>query len=138
MKVTTKSAQDAEHGESLEQVKQRFALWREQRERGEHVTGALWDAAVRMAERHGLLRTAQELRVDSGRLTKRLERGAALTPDCGPGPRFVELFAPSVASAAPVVGCVVEMENTRGGKMRVELKSLDGLAGLASAFWSAQ
>jgi hypothetical protein len=93
MKVTTKSAQDAEHGESLEQVKQRFALWREQRKRGEHVTGALWDAAVRMAERHGLLRTAQELRVDSGRLTKRLERGAALTPDCGPGPRFVECRA---------------------------------------------
>jgi hypothetical protein len=35
--------------------------------------------------------------------------------------------------------CVVEVENARGAKMRVELNGagLAGLAGLCSVFWSA-
>lgn len=148
MKVATKSksAQAEVHGESFEQVKQRFALWRVNRKSGEHISNALWAAAVGVAQRHGLQRTAQELRIDYGGLKKRLERDGGAVVSTGPvpategNPRFVELFAPAAfgAGAAQTFECVVEMENARGGKMRVELRSLDGLAGLAGAFWSAQ
>ena len=33
--------------------------------------------------------------------------------------------------------CNFEMENARGGKMRIALKGLDALAGLTTAFWRA-
>jgi hypothetical protein len=33
---------------------------------------------------------------------------------------------------------MVEMENGRGGKMRVEFNNINGLIDLASAFWSAR
>jgi len=137
MKTATKSAQAGEHGESLEQVKQRFALWRASRKRGEHISGALWAAAVAMVERHGLQRTAQELRIDYGRLKKRLEHGAGTQSNDRPETGFMELLVPPAFGAAPMAACIVEMENARGAKMRVELKDIDALAGLASAFWSA-
>ena len=127
MKVAMKSAQAAEDGESLEQVKQRFGLWREGRKRGERISGALWEAAVRMVEQHGLQRTAEELRIDCARLTKRLERSTIQNCPETTEPRFVEMFAPPAFGADGTCECIVEMENARGGKMRVELKSLDGL-----------
>ena len=138
MKMATKSVQAGEHVEGLEQVKQRFALWRESRKRGEHISNALWVAAVALVERHGLQRTAKELRIDYGGLQKRLERGADPARLGKLETQFVEMFTPPAFSAAPMSECIVEMENARGGKMRVELRNLDGLAGLASAFWSGR
>jgi hypothetical protein len=57
-------------------------------------------------------------------------------------PRFVELFA-SAGRATPAgaarAQCVVELDNARGAKMRVELdgQGLAGLSVLCSAFWAA-
>ena len=55
--------------------------------------------------------------------------------------QFVELaFTPVPPPAAQCLcECVIELENVRGAKMRVELNGngLAGLAGLCSAFWSA-
>lgn len=140
MKMATKSTQAGEHGENLEQVKQRFAQWRVERKPGAHISDAFWAAAVGLVERHGLRRIARELGVDYGRLKKRFERGVALPPAMtGKGDvQFVEMFAAPASAVAPQTGCIVEMENARGAKMRIELKSLDGLAGLTSAFWSAR
>lgn len=138
MKARTKSAEDVGHGESLEQVKDRFALWRKSRKRGERISNALWAAAVGLVEQHGLQRTAQELRVDCDLLKKHLARRAGPTRTAKAVPQFVELFAPPLLSTAPMTACIVVMENARGGKMRVELGNIDGLAGLASAFWSAR
>ena len=138
MKATTKSAQRGQPRESLQQVKQRFALWRESRTRGQHISSTLWAAAVRMVEQHGLQRTAKELRVDYDRLKRRVECGGSPTQTGETEPQFVEMFAPPAFNAKETCGCVVDMENARGGKMRIELKSLDGLAELSSAFWSAR
>ena len=132
------------HAESLDEVKQQFAHWRASRKRGAHITGALWAAAVRVAVDHGVEQTARELHINPIRLAKCLqrERGIGLTQANTSAvskavPRFVELFAQAPHAATQMHGCTVEMENARGGKMRVELTSLDGLAGLASAFWGA-
>ena len=85
---------DEQPGESLEQVKQRFALWRAGRKRGAHVTDALWAAAVTLATRHGLTLVAQQLGLHPGRLKKRIECGVVPVP-AAQGKRavqFVELF----------------------------------------------
>lgn len=132
------SAEEVGHGESLEQVKDRLALWRLGRKPNERIPNALWAAAVGLVEQHGLQRTAQALCVDCGQLERRAARGAGTVPATKAPPQFVELFAQPAAGARPVAQCVVEMQNARGGKMRVELGGIDGLAGLASAFWSAR
>lgn len=139
--MATMAAQAEQSDENLEQVKQRFALWRAGRKPGAHVTDTLWAAAVGLVVRHGLMRVARELGVDSGRLKKRLGRGAVATPARRGGKRevqFVELFAPPPATAPAGASCIVDMRNGRGGTMRVELANGDALAVLAGAFWSAR
>ena len=138
MKATTRLAEDVGHGGSLEQIKARFALWRKGRRRGERISSALWALAVGLVAQHGLEQTAQALRVDGEQLKKRVAKNAGLTRAASADPKFIELFAPSVLNATPAFQCIVEMQNVRGGKMRVELSHVDGLAGLASAFWSAR
>jgi hypothetical protein len=140
MTMATMATQAEQSDARLEQVKQRFVLWRAGRKPGAHVTDALWAAAVGLVARQGLMRVARELGVDSERLKKRLERGAVAAPAGRGGKRdvqFVELFAPS--SGAPAgAACVVDMRNGRGGTMRVELANGDALAILAGAFWGAR
>jgi hypothetical protein len=47
---------------------------------------------------------------------------------------FVELLPPGAASLSV---CTIEMENIQGGKMKIQLQSLDtsGLSVLANGFW---
>ena len=68
MKIATKPTPIGEPGESLEQVKQRFALWRAERRPGTHISDAFWAAAVGLVAQHGLRRIALELSIDYGRL----------------------------------------------------------------------
>lgn len=139
MKAATMSARSGEHGENFEQVKRRFLLWRDGRKRGAHIPNELWAAAVGLAQEHGAERVAQELRVDLDGLKKRLDRCIGPVQSDKPKPQFVELFASPGFGAAPLCECVVEMENGRGAKMRIELngRGLASLADLGSAFWSA-
>ena len=139
MEETRKSEQASGRGESLEHVELRFKRWRESRQRGEHIPPALWAAAVAVAKEHGLYRVAHELRVDFDGLKRRVEHAGGTAPRGGIDPRFVELFATAAPTAAGLRECVVELENARGAKMRVELSGngLAGLAGLCSTFWSA-
>src|ERR1035437_483939 len=136
--MTTNAEQAKEHGESLDQVKQRFAQWLASRKRGEHISNALWCAAMGLVGRHGLARTARELRIDCEGLKKRCARGTGPVCTGQAQPQFVELFAQPAPSAAPASACIVEMQNVRGAKMRVELCSIAGLDGLVSAFWGAR
>lgn len=133
--------EQARHGESLEQVGKRFKRWRDARVRGEHIPTLLWAVAVGMARQHGLHRVAHELRVDYDRLKRRLERAGGAAQAGKVGTRFVELtVSPALQpTAQSLCECVLELENGRGAKMRVELNGngLAGLAGLCSTFWSA-
>ena len=139
MNERAKTEQAKGHGESLEQIGERFKRWRETRVRGEHIPQCLWAAAVEMAREHGLQRVVCELRVDRDRLKQRLEH-ELIAADAGKdGPRFVELMVSPAPSAPSLCECAVELENGRGAKMRVELNGngLAGLAGLCSGFWGA-
>jgi len=140
MKARMRSAEDAGHGTNLEleHVKDRFAQWRDDRKPGERISNALWAAAVAQVEQHGVEWIAQTLGLDSEQLSKRVARSVGPTRLANAAPQFVELFAPPVVSADPGSQCIVEMQNARGGKMRVELCNIAGLDGLVSAFWSAR
>jgi hypothetical protein len=140
MEETSKAEQASGHGDSLEEVKRRLQHWRGGRKLGEHIPAALWAAAVSVAKEHGVHRVAVELRVDYAGLKRRVERARDAAPGAGNADtQFVELYAPAAPAAAGLRECVVELENARGAKMRVELNGngLAGLAGLCSAFWGA-
>ncbi len=140
MKARMSSVEDAGHGASLdlEQLKDRFAQWRHSRKPGERISKALWVAAVAQVEQYGVERVAQTLRLNSEQLKKRVARSAGPTRQAGAAPRFVELFAQPAVNAEAGSQCIVEMQNARGGKMRIELGNIAVLDGLVSAFWSAR
>ena len=101
MNERAKAEQARGHGESLEQIGERFKRWRETRVRGEHIPQCLWAAAVEMAREHRLQRVVCELRVDRDRLKQRLEHELSAADAGKDGPRFVELMVSPAPSRQP-------------------------------------
>lgn len=98
--------------DDLLQLSQRFEEWRSRQGPRARLPESMWAAAVEMAQRQGLHRTAKTLRLDYTRLKKRLPAGAPAPP------AFLELLA----SPAPgLAECVVEVESARG-RIRVATK----------------
>jgi hypothetical protein len=80
----------AEPGVIIEQVRARFERWRNSRPRTTRIPSELWAAAIEVARRDGVNRTAQALHLDGGKLKRLLmasDSGAAT-----PQPTFVELI----------------------------------------------
>src|SRR6266446_3001337 len=102
-------------GDSL-QLSQRLEEWRSENPPRTRLPEPIWEAAVKMAQRHGLHRTTKALRMDYTRLKKRLPAGSP-APWSAP-PAFLECLA---SPAAGPVECVVELESACGG-MRVAMK----------------
>ena len=128
------------HGESLEQVEQRFRRWRESRKQGQRIPADFWAAAAGLAKQHGVHRVARELRLDYNGLKQREGQAGPAARSSKIDAQFVELFAAPASKAPPVCECAVELENARGAKMRVQLNGhgLAGLERLCSSFWSAR
>ena len=141
MEVTRKFQEASVADGSLKRARQQLQDWRAVRKLGERIPAPLWAAAVGAAREHGLYHVAIELHLDYAGLKRRVASADATPPRGEIAPRFVELFPPSTstASVAGHAECVVEMDNARGAKMRVELngQALASLAALCSAFWSA-
>jgi hypothetical protein len=114
---------------SLEEVKTRFEEWRNIRQGKARIPGELWSAAVEVARKEGINRTARELHVAWDDLKRRM-------PATGPVPQqpaFVELVTPQMQS---VPECTLEVEGSRG-KLRIQLKgaSASDLASLSRVLW---
>jgi hypothetical protein len=127
------------HDESLNQLKERFNLWRETRTRGKHIPAHLWVAAVDLTKEYGLQQVAKELHVDCNRLQKRQAQTVGTFKISKASTQFVELKVPPAPRLAAQSECVIQLENARGAKMRVELNG-NGIAGLVDmchSFWSA-
>jgi hypothetical protein len=142
MEATGKVVQTRVPGDGLSQLKRQFDRWRAGRKVGERIPLGLWAGAVAAAVEHGAYRVAAELHLDYAVLKRRaaLAGGKALATELTP--RFVELFAPAggtTPAGALRPECVVELDNARGAKMRVELSGngLCGLSALCNAFWAA-
>jgi len=104
----------------LSEVHHEFERWRKGRRRGTRIPEELWEAAADVAREIGISKAAQELRLDYYKLRSRTEaqldrRPAPETPSKG---GFLEI--PLGAPAIPE--CVLEIEDPRGARLRVELK----------------
>jgi len=98
--------------DDLLQLSQRLEEWRSANPPRTRLPEPMWEAAVEMAQRHGLHCTTKALRMDYTRLKKRLPAGTEAPRQ----PAFLELLA-----ATGPVECVVELESA-GDKMRVSMK----------------
>ena len=57
----TKATPERDGENDLEAAVERFAKWRQARQRGEHIPSELWASAVSLSTRHGTHRVAEAL-----------------------------------------------------------------------------
>jgi len=98
-------------GEEFLELRHRLAEWRKDHSRRTPLPNDVWTAAVELARRHGVYRTARSLPIDYVNLRKRVN-GAA-PPTTVARPEFVEvLMAPAQPAACievlrvPMAGAV--------------------------------
>ena len=98
-------------GEEFLELRHRLAEWRKDHSRRTPLPDDVWKAAVELARRHGVYRTARSLPIDYVNLRKRVNGAAPLTTVARP--EFVEvLMAPAQPAACievlrvPVAGAV--------------------------------
>jgi hypothetical protein len=145
MKSTSDLELTGDAAGGLAALKQRLEFWRAGRKAGERIPAGLWADAVAAVAQHGIYRVAIELRLDYAALKRRA--GMATGPRSGTtsqpavAARFVEMFAPAAAASLPMSrpDCVVELANSRGASMRLELNgnALSSLPALCAAFCAA-
>jgi hypothetical protein len=132
--MDTKKARDLPA--RLECLRRRFERWRRSCKAHARIPDSLWDAAVVAADRHGVSRTANVLRVNYHALKKRLDRKTAAVggPEARGEAQFVEL-TPFASTGS--CECVLELEDVGGAKMRVRLQGvgMPDLAALGRSFW---
>ena len=124
----------------LGSLRRRFEHARKIRKVRSPIPEPLWAAAVKIAGTYGVQRTAKALGVSPCTLKKRIEQKASANDDIsqvGAGARFIELVAPT--SAGPCQ-CTLELDNVRGAKMRIQLKSVEmpDLAAMSRSFWNLE
>ena len=119
---------------SLEEAKARFGEWRQNRRGKARIPVELWSAAVAVARREGLNRTARELHVAWDDLKRRMAMTEEVPRQAG-SPAFVELMTPRT-QALPE--CTIELEGRRG-KLRIQLKNIPAsyLATLSRELWES-
>ena len=117
---------------TIVEVRVRFEEWRKNRQGKSAIPDELWSAAVQLAGKDGVNRTAAELHLDGGKL-KRLMVEKTTTAKSAPA--FVELLTPRAIS---IPECTIELEG-RHGTVRIQLKgaSTSDLAALSRALWGA-
>jgi len=114
---------------TIEEAKARFEEWRQNRRGKARIPAELWSAAVAVARKEGLNRTARELHVAWDDLKRRME-AASPKPVL---PAFVELVTPRAPSLPE---CMIELEGRRA-KLRIQLKNVPAsyLATLSRELW---
>lgn len=100
----------------VERVRRRIERWRQARVPGAPIPPALWAAAAKAAQRHGVARTTRALGLDYKKLKSRVQAAAAVAPA-----RFVELAPPT-----PPAPCRIEIEGPAGGRIKIELPAAAG------------
>jgi hypothetical protein len=122
-------------GSGLDTVRSEFEAWRASRPRGTRIPQRLWDLAVELARDQGVSPISQALRLDYYSLQSRLET-STLADSAQPSMlgSFVEI---PFSGAADGPACVLEFEDGRGARLRLELEQLGPgeLEALVQAVW---
>lgn len=113
----------------------RFEAWRRTRDVGARIPERLWTLAVKLADAHGLSRTASALRLDYYTLKRRVKSTSSAAHPATPA--FVELSSPPLAAPRE---CVIEFADDSGATMRVHLRGCEvpDLVALGRGFWSGE
>ena len=116
----------------IDGVRSRFEQWRQTRQGKARIPDELWSAAVAVARRDGINRTAAALHLDGGKLKRRM-LDSRPAPSKATPPAFVELVA-SGTDGSPEY--TIELEG-RNGKLRIHSKgaTVADLANLSRALW---
>ena len=119
---------------TVEEVQARFEEWRQDRHGRAVIPDELWSAAIGLACKDGVNRTAAALHLDGGKLKRRMVEAGAIAQK-PVSPAFVELMAPRGGRLAEYR---IELEGEHG-KLRIQCKSatVAELADLARALWDA-
>jgi hypothetical protein len=119
---------------TLEEAKGRFEEWRSNRKGKARIPAELWLAAIEVARKEGINRTARELHVAWDDLKRRVTTTEEVRRQPG-STAFVELIA---AQTQSVPECTLEVEGRRG-KLRIQLKGAlaSDLAVLSRALFEA-
>lgn len=115
----------------------RLERWRGSRAQGARIPESVWNAAVELAGRWGVSRTATALRVGYYSLQERCERASRPVSRSEPSAAttFVEL--PPGSFVGPTTECVIELEKASGARLRIRLPGAPtpDLAALSRSFW---
>ena len=137
--------ESASYQEDVQRLGLRFMEFRKTHAVRSRLPEELWAAAAKLARRDGIEATARVLEVDRPSLRKWTDRFELRAPAKQPNtpdrrsakrvddaPAFVELLAETPSATS----CLVEVESPKGGKLRVELKTIraNELAELIRAF----
>ena len=117
---------------TIEEVVSRFEQWRQTRQGKAHIPEELWSAAVEVARRDGVNRTAAALHLDGGKLKRRIVAADTVEGKAAP-PAFMEFMAPATTGQAEYT---IELEG-RNGRLRIHCKGATAanLAELSRALW---
>lgn len=102
--------------EPIAQLQRELEEYRRMQPRRAKLPESVWEAAAELAREHGVYAVAQALRLDYMGLKKRLGEVASRRPGKSK-PVFVELIAPPPRTTCEE--CVIEIDSTGGGKMRI-------------------
>ena len=119
---------------TLGEAKARFEEWRNNRSGKARIPAELWSAAVEVARKEGINRTATELHVAWDDLKRRMAPMGEVSQQPG-SPAFVELVAPRTES---IPECMIELEG-RSSKLRIHVKGAPAsyLAMLSRELWES-
>lgn len=117
---------------NIDAVRSRFEQWRQTRQGKARIPDELWAAAIQVARRDGVNRTAAALHLDGGMLKRRMLASEMRRRTTAP-PAFVELVASGTAGLPEYT---LELEG-RNGKLRIQCKGATAaaLAELSRALW---
>ena len=111
-------AEQTEEADRMEAARTRFEQWRSSRSGKSPIPNELWKLAIEASRQQGVNRTAQQLRLDAGKLKRLLVAADKRKSKTPRRPRFVELVT---RAAGPE--CLIEFESAGGSKMRVHCKA---------------
>ena len=122
---------------TIEDVRRQFEAWRKTSKLHEPIPAELWRSAASLCDRYPPYKIARQLRLNYTKLKNHVH---ALRPELpikkAPAPAaFVEL---DFAIPATACQCVIEMQDSKGGKMTIQLKGQqcpDPIT-ICKAFWS--
>jgi hypothetical protein len=106
--------------EPIAQLQEQLTQFRNSNQPRTRLPESFWNAAVELARQYGIYQTAHPLRLDYVGLKRRLLGSRSPQPkrtQKRTEPAFVELMAPQAAKPDE---WVIELESSRGSKMRIQ------------------